>query len=349
MFDKRLVSGVIMLAASVSGGLVAQDNPITITLYTWEDYTDQALLDEWEAETGVAVHQVYYDDEAQRNLVLSGHASGQIDIAIVDSANIGVLSGAGYLYPVRQEPQRETFWPSACGSYGRQYLWGSLGIVYRVDKLVEPPLNWKSLLVPSDELRGHVGMLGQSDEIIMPALSVLGYPKNSTQQSHLKEAFELLKTQSPHVATYDYIYTYVSAHPEQQNVWAAPAYSGDQYGLNDLQDGDLWQYIVPDEGAIIWIDCLAITANSRHKEEAQAFIDFLSSKENSARSSETLWVASPYLDASDLINEEVLNDPTVYLNSEELKKAMPYQTLRGSDILQRTRIKDALIRYHDSN
>lgn len=349
MVDKLLVSGAIVLASLLGGEFSVQANPLTLTLYTWEDYTDQTVLDEWEAETGIPIRQVYFDDEAQRNLVLSGYVSSQIDVVVLDSPSIKILSGAGYLYPVRKQTNRKTYWPSACGSYGRQYLWGSFGLVYRKDKLTNPPMSWKSLLVPSAELRGHVGMLGQADELMIPALSALGYPVNATEEDQLKEAFELLKSQSPHVSTYDYIYTYVSANPEQQDVWAAPAYSGDQYGLNELQGGDLWHYIIPDEGAIIWIDCLAITANSNNKEEAQAFIDFLTSKENSARSSATLWAASPYLDATSLIDEEVLNDPTVYLDSDALEKATLFQTLRGSDILQRTRIKDALIRYHDSN
>ncbi|SBS33554.1 Spermidine/putrescine-binding periplasmic protein precursor [Marinomonas aquimarina] len=348
MFSKTIAYGALLFATFMAAS-TAQARAVTLTLYTWEDYTDPSLLDEWQAETGIAVKQVYFDDEAQRNLVLSGHASEQIDVAVVDSSTIRVLSGAGYLYPVTKQPKRETFLPSSCGAFGRPYLWGSYGLVYREDKLTEPLTSWQSLLTPSSELSGHIGMLGLADELIMPALSALGYSVNSTDERQIQETFKLLKVQSPHVATYDYIYTYVLANPEQQEVWAAPAYSGDQVGLNELQGADVWQYVIPDEGAIIWLDCLAITANSRYKEEAQALIDFLTQKENSAQSTETLWVASPYKDALDLIDEQVLQDPTVYLDSDTLEKAVLFQPLRGSDILKRTRIKDALIRYHDFN
>lgn len=349
MFNKLFVSGVMLVSTLLSGELLAQSKPLTLTFYNWEDFVDQSLIDEWEATTGIKIQQVFYDDEAERNLVLSGNANNQMDVVVVDNPSVKILSGAGHLYPIKKQADRETYWPSACGAYGRQYLWGSFGLVYRKDMLSEVPTGWKSLFNPSPELSGHLGMLGLADELIIPALLSLGYSSNETGEKELREAFELLKVQAQHVRTYEYIYTYVVSHPEQQDVWIAPAYSGDQDGLNQIQGDGLWHYILPEEGTIVWVDCLAISANSRNKEEAQAFIDFLTSKENSARSSETLWVASPYLDTKALVDEEVLNDQTVYLNSKMLDKATLFKSLKGSDMLQRTRIKDALIRYHDSN
>lgn len=320
-----------------------------LTLFIWEDYIDESVLDDWQTETGIPVNQVFYDDEALSSLILSGHKASDIDVALIGNSAIRFLSQAGFLYPVSKERDRDVFWPDACGPYGRHYLWGTYGIVYRSDKVKSPITSWSDLLQPTAELSGHIGMLGQADELISPPLAALGYSVSSTNDDELKEAFELLKKQSPHVATYDYIYTYITINPDQDEVWAATAFSGDHVGLNELQGGDNWQYIIPKEGTIVWVDCLAITIGTKRKQEAQAFIDFLSRKEMSARSAETLGTATPYKDALPLLSSEALNDKSIYLDRDALQRSTIPKELRGADILKRTRIKDAIIRYHDIN
>ena len=45
------------------------------------------------------------------------------------------------------------------------------------------------------------------------------------------------------------------------------------------------------------------------------------------------------------LNIDILN----YLDKDSLAKAIPFKGMKGTDILQRTRIKDALLRYYDSH
>lgn len=320
-----------------------------LTLYTWEDYMDPLVIEEWYNKTGIPINQVYYDDEAQRNLVLSGHAAKQIDMAIIDSASVFILSQAGHLYPVMQERGREEYWPNACTNYGKAYFWGTYGIVYRKDKLAAPLDSWYDLLHPQEPLRGHIGMLGLSDELLISALLALGYPSDSEEKEHLQAAFNLLKQQSKSVVTYDYLYTYIAANPNDDVVWAAPAYSGDQAGLNDVQGSSNWQYVIPKEGTTVWVDCFVITGGTNRKQEAQAFIDFLSTKEISARNAENVWLASPFYDVRPLLSPEILEDETVYLPDSLINETALFTVQKSTDILKRTRIKDALIRYHDIN
>ncbi|MCO4785513.1 polyamine ABC transporter substrate-binding protein [Marinomonas atlantica] len=347
MFHNFMVCSAIIFGASSVPSVHAENAPLTF--FTWEDFVDETVIEEWEAQTGIPIHLVLYDDEGERNLGLSGHNASNIDVVVIDNATINILSQAGHLFPVSQEQDREKFWPQACGNYGRHYLWGTYGIVYRNDKVDVPITSWMQLMDPVPELSGHIGMLGQADELLTSSLAALGFPIDTEDESHLKEAFKLLKKQSPHVATYDYIYTFISTFPENEDIWLAPAYSGDQDGLNEKQGVDYWQYVIPDQGAVVWVDCLAISMKSKRKEEAQAFIDYLSRKEISARNAERFWTASPYKDSIPFIDKEVLNDKSIYLDSDVLLMSTLYKELKGMDILRRTRIKDALIRYYDSN
>lgn len=348
MLVKIMYYACLAFWASLSVAQTQTSKP-PLTLFIWEDYVDESVLEDWQAETGIPIKQVYYDDEAQSSLVISGHKAAHIDVVLIGDSAIKFLSQAGHLFPVNKEQDRDVFWPDACGTYGRHYLWGTYGIVYRSDKVKNPITSWYDLLKPTEELSGHIGMLGQADELISPSLAALGYPVSSTNDDELKEAFDLLKKQSPHVATYDYIYTYTTINPDQDEIWAATAYSGDHVGLNELQGSDNWQYVIPKEGAIVWVDCLAITMGTKRKQEAQAFIDFLSRKEMSARSAETLGTATPYKDALPLLSSEALDDTSIYLDNDALQRSTIFKELKGADILKRTRIKDALIRYHDIN
>lgn len=319
-----------------------------LIFYTWEDYIDPSIIEDWEAETGVPVKLVFYDDDAQRNLVLSSEESSQVDVTIVDNASMRVITGAGLLDRVPKS-NHETYWPEACGEYGRPYLWGSYGIAYRSDKIDFPITSWRNLLNPDQRLKGHIGMLGQADELLITALAGMGYPINTANDTFLKQAFNLLKHQSHFVATYDYLYTYTLNNPEQDNIWIAPAYSGDQHGLNMIQGIDSWEFVVPEEGAIVWLDCISILESSNMKENALAFIEYLNRLDIGARNAEYLQTASPYKEVWTLISDKLRRDFSVYIGSETPSKTVPFEGVPGKEILKRTRIKDALLRYYDSN
>ncbi|MBM6550317.1 extracellular solute-binding protein [Marinomonas ostreistagni] len=345
---RHFSSTALCMLLVASNAAAAEPRP-TLTFLTWEDYISDEVIDQWYAKTGIPVKQVLFDDEAQRNLILTGSTVRQIDLAIVDRSSMDVLSRTGQLYPVRKSKGREAFFPDACGTYGQQYAWGSYGITYREDKLATPPTSWKALLNPTDEMAGHIGMLGQADELLAAALFALELSPVSNENNDLKSAFELLKQQSASVYSYEYIYTYISDNPKQDDIWVAPAYSGDQLGLNELQNTDAWRFVVPEDGSMVWIDCLAIPSKSTLKEQAQQFIDFLSEAKISALNSEELGVATPFKDAWQLQSEDVKQDGSVYLTAEQLDETRLFSGFKGTEILQRTRIKDALLRYHDTH
>ena len=45
----------------------------------------------------------------------------------------------------------------------------------------------------------------------------------------------------------------------------ALAYSGDQQVLNAVEGvhGEPWRYVVPEEGTLLWVDCLSVPSTAR--------------------------------------------------------------------------------------
>ena len=332
----------------VTNAPAATQTPLTFLV--WEDYISTDIVEQWYEQTNAPLKEVWFDDEAQNNLILTGSGDHGIDVAIVPSSGLNVLDSSEYLYPVRKNHDQAVFWPNACGDYGQQYAWGAYGIVYREDKLRAPVTSWSALLSPSEELTGHIGMLGQPDELITSALLALNLPPASNNPDDLKKAFELLRHQASSVVTYDYIYTYVSGNPTQNDVWVAPAYSGDEFALNELQETSAWKFVLPDDGIMIWIDCLVIPSKSSSKVLAQQFIDFLSQPQISASNNEYLGAETPFKESHQLQSTHNESVRSLYENAEQWEGLVHrFSNFNGKEILQRMRIKDALMRYHDTH
>ncbi|TPE48460.1 spermidine/putrescine ABC transporter substrate-binding protein [Maribrevibacterium harenarium] len=339
---------LITLCATTVQSVAAQ----TLRILNWEDYLADEVIAAWEQQSGWQVEQVFYDNEAERDLILANKAVRNIDLVVIGDEIIQRMGKAGYLAPLTEQYVEglAPIWQGSCGDYGSPYLWGSLGIAYRTDKVDQAPANWKDLLYPIGAWQNHIGMIGQYDELLGPAMLAMSLDPMSNDEGHLKRAFELLKRQSESVLTYEYAPSYLSvATPEEQEeLWVTQVYSGDEYTLNDLYGSQVWQYVLPEDGVLLWLDCLAVVASSSNQQAAQEFIQFLGKSAINALDSESVGVATPSLTAKSLQSEEFASDQVTYPPADVLAKARRYKPLDSENIRLRTQIKDALIRYHDS-
>ncbi|HSQ07912.1 MAG TPA: extracellular solute-binding protein, partial [Chromatiaceae bacterium] len=105
----------------------------------------------------------------------------------------------------------------------------------------------------------------------------------------------------------------------------AHGYSGDIFQARDRADeagkGVKVGYVIPKEGAVVWVDVLAIPKDAPHPEQAHAFIEYLLDPKVIADASNFVNYANPNLKATELLDESVRNDPSVY-PSDEVKKRL---------------------------
>lgn len=71
-------------------------------------------------------------------------------------------------------------------------------------------------------------------------------------------------------------------------------------------------FAIPREGAILWIDVMAIPADAPHPDNAHRFIDFLLQPEVIAGVSNYVAYANANSAATPLLDEEVRDDPGIY-------------------------------------
>jgi len=326
----------------------------TLTIYIWEDYLSQQVIESWEKETGHTIQQIYFDNDEERDVAVASNQIPEIDLVIVDQiANIK-LGKDGILIPKPSSKDMpgllniDEEWKQSCGMHGIPYLWGTLGVAYRTDKFKTPPSSWKELLEPNDELSGHIGLFEDYTDLIAPALFLLGHSINTEDKKELQSAFKVIKRTLRNVLTFEYPLSYISANPKDETLHLTLAYSGDQYSLNDYAGKEIWDYTTLQEGTVIWVDCLSIPSQSQNKALALSFLNHLYTIENAALNSEDIYVATPISAAKNLQSKELQEDTTVYPSEALIQRSQFYKELSISNINLRNRITSSLAKLHDA-
>ncbi len=86
------------------------------------------------------------------------------------------------------------------------------------------------------------------------------------------------------------------------------------------KDPQRFAYVVPKEGATLWIDSLAIPAGARNLDAAYAFLDFVLEPEIAARIVNAVHYAGANRAALERIDPAIRNDPAIYPPKEVLDR-----------------------------
>lgn len=324
-----------------------------LVLFNWQEYLSEQVIQEWQDETGVPLKEVYFDSDEMRDEVLATKNADQFDLVLIDSTSAQLFGKNNKLLSLSNaEVQNlvniEKRWLRSCGNFGVPYFWGTTGIVYRADKVTTPPTSWSDLINPSVELVGHIGMLEDFTDTLIPALKLNGNSIYSENINQLKAAYSLLKKQIPAVLTYNYVFSYISAKPDDNELLMALGYSGDQYSLNNITGKNIWQYVVPEEGTSIWVDCISVLSSTNNKKLAFSFINFINKPSTAALNANDIGNATTNKAAMAFIDDDLKNDKSLYPDPVILDKSEPYRIISDKNMSQRNRIMRALSKDHET-
>lgn len=325
----------------------------TLHILNWEAYLSEQVTARFEQRTGHRIEQIYYDNEKKRNTLLGRADKYDFDLVLVDHNAARLFGARGLFSPLTLEqiPNLDhvpEFRREQCGQFGAPYFWGTLGILYRADKVQPPPSSWRDLLVPDDSLKGHIGMLDNYLDTLVPPLATLQQPLASGDDKVLKEAFSLLKAQSSWVLTYEYPLTYIRHSQQADQLYMAQGYSSDRVAMNTLSGQEHWRFVVPEEGTSVWLDCLAIFAHSPRQALAIEFLNFLNLPEIAALNAEQT-VAAPTNDAAfELLSEQFRKDSSIFPPESILQNSQLAPLLDPKNMEVRNRITLAVLKNHET-
>ena len=311
-----LTASFLIAVVLLTGATNAQ--PV-VNVCSWGEYIDEDLITQFEEETGIAVnYQTAESNEALYSLLKSG--AGDYDVIVPSDYMISQLIEEDMLAEldysripnyglISDRFKGLTYDPQE--RYTVPYAWGTVGIIYNTSMVEEPITSWSALF--DDRYAGNVLMFRNSRDAMATALSYLGYSLNTTDESELREAFQLLKDAKNRGVYQSFVMDEIFQKLEGGNAAIGVYYAGDY--LTMLENNEDLAFVVPEEGSNWFMDAMCVLKNAPNYEEAMAWINFIASTEANLANMDYLWYASP--------NQEALEQYPAYyeeLYEEELSQ-----------------------------
>jgi putrescine transport system substrate-binding protein len=341
------------------GGARAQGGVLNV--YNWTDYIDPYVVQRFQQETGIRVRYDVFDSLETLEGKLSAGRSGYDVIVPTSEPTFARLVRAGALRPLDRAKipnwgkldERLMARVAAVdpgNRHGAIYLWGTVGLGIRPDKVraalgPDAPLDGLDLLLNPEsarKLRGcGLAVMDSATDVLPSVLRWLGKEPDSTDAADLRAAEQALLAVRPFLRAIPGSGQILDMLATGE-VCAALTYSGDAIQAaaraREAGRGVEVAYIVPRTGAHLWFDMLAIPADAPNPEAAHAFINFLLQPETMAAISSHVRYANAVPASRPLVAQAVRDDPNVYPPEEALARAFVPGTLPPAAERARTRL-----------
>jgi spermidine/putrescine-binding protein len=289
-----------------------------LNFYNWSEYMDPELITAFEAQYSVDIVEDFY--ESNEAMLAQVDAGVSWDVIVPSDYMVGVMIANDLLLPLDKDAipnianlaerfQSPPYDPEL--AYTAAYQYGTTGLGVNtaiVGEDFEP--SWSLLFDPAltTTFAGGVSVLNDPRETIGAALKYLGYSLNSTNLDELQEAADVISAAKEGIATFD-----SDQYDEQLangDVAVSHGYSGNMIvGFADAENPDDFVYVLPDEGATLWIDNMAIPRTVAAPCSAHTFLNYLLDADNGATLTNWNYYGSPNGAAIDagLIEQEVID------------------------------------------
>jgi spermidine/putrescine-binding protein len=206
------------------------------------------------------------------------------------------------------------------------YFWGTAGLAYRKSRVGEID-SWAALW--DERWKGRILMLDDARETFGTALKRMGRSLNEKDPAVLGEAQRMLVLQKPLVRTYN------SSNYEDVllsgDVWLAQGWNG-QFARAMDEDPDI-AYVIPREGASLFLDSLVIPKDAPHAALAHAFLDFVMEAEVAAEICRTMRYSTPNRAAVALLPEDIRKNAAIFPPPDVLARTELIQDLGDTTVL----------------
>ncbi len=342
---KARTSWVVAAAAIGAFAIGAHAAEKVVNVYNWSDYIAEDTLDKFTKATGIkVVYDVFDSNDVVEAKLLAGNTG--YDVVVPSAHFLGRQINAGVFMPIDRSkiPNYKNLDTEFMANIARvdpgnqfavPYLWGTTGIGYNPEKVKaalgeDAPLDSWDLIFKPENLaklsKCGVSILDEAAEVIPTVLNYLGKDPNDFKANETLvpgDVQALLMKLRPHV-TYFHSSKYIN-DLANGDICVALGWSGDIFQAaaraEEAKNGVTVEYVIPKEGAGIWVDMLAIPKDAKHPQNAYAFINFLLQPDIMAGITNYVWYANGVPASTPMIEKEILEHPGIY-PSEETKKKM---------------------------
>ena len=321
-----------------AGTTAAQERSVNV--YNWSDYIDEEIITDFENETGIDVtYDVFDSNEVLETKLLAG--STGYDVVVPTGSFLARQIQAGVFQPLDKskltnlenmddsiEERLAVYDPD--NTHAVNYMWGTTGIGYNKAAVQErlgtnEITSWDVIFDPEELAKFEdcgVHFLDAPTEMVPAALNYLGLDPNAKDAESTQQAGELLKGVRENVQKF-HSSEYINALANG-DICLAVGWSGDVFQARDraeeADNGVEIGFSIPDEGAVMWFDNMAIPADAENVEEAHEFINYMMRPDVIAKATNFVYYANGNAASTELLEEDITSDLGIYPPEDVMAK-----------------------------
>ncbi len=343
----KIAAGALVLVLIVGLCLprIFKNDENTIVVCNWGEYMSTGEEDIYdvilEFEKATGIHVEYVTAESNEALYAKmKFGSGSYDVIFPSDYMAERMINEGMLSPLNYDniPNYAHIMDQFKGldydpeeKYTVPYFWGTVGIIYNESmlteedlKLVEDAKDWSILW--SQNYPNQIMMFDNPRDAFGIALKQLGYSQNTTDESQIREAAELLQKQKFYYAMDQFFEMMPSG-----SLAVGAYYAGDCMAV--MEENEDLRFVIPECGTNIFNDAMCIPATSTKKDLAEQFINFMLTKEAGVANTEYVYYSTPNRVVWEALEEEMRTNPVAYPERLENWEAFRYLPPATNDLM----------------
>jgi len=325
-------------AALALGAIAASAEEVRV--YNWSDYIDEALLEKFEAETGIdLIYDVFDSNEVLETKMLAGGSGYDVVVPSGTFLQRQITAGAFQKLDPAQLPNMANMWGAIQertakydpdNAYSINYMWGTTGLGVNVGKVTEAlgadaPMDSMDLILKPENMEKlaacGVYFLDAPTEIVPMVLQYLGEDPDSKDPDVIAKVEDVLASIAPYVKKF-HSSEYINALANG-DICVAIGWSGDVLQARDraaeAENGVEIAYNAFAEGSLMWFDQMAIPTDAPNVAGAHKFLNFIMDAQNMADASNYVYYANGNEASQPLLEDDVINDPAIYPTPETIQ------------------------------
>lgn len=250
-------------------------------IFNWTYYTPDSVIEKFEKEYKV---DVVYDSFASNEEMFAKLKAGgaDYDLCFPSGDYVSIMIKEDMLQKIDHKQLKNfanvapevlekcSFDPG--NQYSIPYYMGAAGVAVNKTKVAEYEKSWS--IFSRKDLAGKMIMLDDMREVMGDALAYLGHSVNTVDDAQIAAAKELINNEwKPNLLKFD-------AEAFAKNfaageVWVAQGYAESIFAELEQNKWGEVDFFIPKEGGPSYIDSMVILKNSKNKDLAMKFIDFI--------------------------------------------------------------------------
>jgi spermidine/putrescine transport system substrate-binding protein len=264
----------------------------------WQGYDEPLKLGSFLADNDIALSTTYINTNEEIITRLQAGGAGQTDLITIYYGHIPILTAAGLLEPIdlARVPDAATIFPEFLEVdalrrdgqlYAVPFTWGTLSMIY--DPAAAPrPVSWTDCLKP--EFAGKVALVDDATGLLATWAPIATGTKTATRltMDQLRATVDyLIDIKKNHARTLS------SSYGEATDLFARGEVVTSAIGWDAMlgfaaAKGKTLDFVIPEEGAMVFMDTLAIPKGPPHPDLAYKMLSQSISPEGQKHIADTL-------------------------------------------------------------